>query len=360
MVAPHPDDESLAAGGLLQRAKAAQAQVRILFATDGDDNPWPQRFLERRWKIGRAERERWGTRRRAEAIAALQTLGWRESCARFLGLPDQGITQMLLETEQEPMRIIRDEIEDWQPTILILPSRRDLHPDHNALAIFAELALLEISDDQRPRRQVEYVVHAGRNRKVPSPFQLHLRAGEVTKKRDAILCHESQMALSRKRFAAYAKEVESFAPASTLQPEESHPIREMTIEAGALRLTLQLPKKSPRAGKKTKLFVAIESVTEGSVRWLLPLPTKSRRVHIRDAATGGQLRLATVRLKGRRAEINLPIAAMLPARRIFVKLERRRLFFDSAGWRELVLARPPVPAHETAVRRDHSPLVKPA
>ena len=73
--APHPDDETLATGELIQVARAAGAAVRVVFATDGDNNPWPQRWCERRWHIGPAERERWGRRRRGEAEAALARLG---------------------------------------------------------------------------------------------------------------------------------------------------------------------------------------------------------------------------------------------------------------------------------------------
>ena len=40
VVAPHPDDETIAAGGLIQSALHAGAAVRVLFATDGDNNPW--------------------------------------------------------------------------------------------------------------------------------------------------------------------------------------------------------------------------------------------------------------------------------------------------------------------------------
>ena len=72
ILAPHPDDESLAAGGLIQRAVKVGAKVRVLFATDGDNNPWPQRFLERKVQISLTDRARWGRRRRKEALAALE------------------------------------------------------------------------------------------------------------------------------------------------------------------------------------------------------------------------------------------------------------------------------------------------
>ena len=56
ILAPHPDDESLGTGGLIQQALAAGAALRVLFITDGDNNPWPQRFIERRWFINAPER----------------------------------------------------------------------------------------------------------------------------------------------------------------------------------------------------------------------------------------------------------------------------------------------------------------
>jgi LmbE family N-acetylglucosaminyl deacetylase len=36
VIAPHPDDESLACGIVLQRAVRAGARVRVIYATDGD------------------------------------------------------------------------------------------------------------------------------------------------------------------------------------------------------------------------------------------------------------------------------------------------------------------------------------
>ena len=48
VVAPHPDDETIATGLLIQQVKEAGGEVQILLLTAGDNNPWPQRWLERR------------------------------------------------------------------------------------------------------------------------------------------------------------------------------------------------------------------------------------------------------------------------------------------------------------------------
>ena len=93
LFAPHPDDESLAAGIFLQRAVAAGAAVRVVYATDGERNCWPQRVLEGKMRIRENDRRRWGARRRAEALAALRTLGLGPANASFLSLPDQGVTE---------------------------------------------------------------------------------------------------------------------------------------------------------------------------------------------------------------------------------------------------------------------------
>src|SRR5581483_4294533 len=94
--APHPDDESLGGGGLIQHAVRAGAEVRVVFLTSGDRNPWAQRAAEKRWRIGPNEQQRWGCRRRGEAINAMRRLGLDPDCARFLGWSDQGVTEFLL------------------------------------------------------------------------------------------------------------------------------------------------------------------------------------------------------------------------------------------------------------------------
>ena len=66
--------------------------VRVVYVTDGDDNPWPQRVLERKWRLNAADRRRWGRLRRTEALAALRVLGVNGSATCFLALPDQKLT----------------------------------------------------------------------------------------------------------------------------------------------------------------------------------------------------------------------------------------------------------------------------
>src|SRR5438067_2335724 len=82
IVAPHPDDDAIGAG------------VRVVFATDGESNAWPQRVMHRKLLIRKGDRARWGAMRREEALEALARLGVERDAARFLGFPDQKIAAL--------------------------------------------------------------------------------------------------------------------------------------------------------------------------------------------------------------------------------------------------------------------------
>ena len=346
-LAPHPDDESLAGGGLLQRAAAAGAKARVIFATDGDNNPWPQRFLERRLKIRHTDRARWGRRRRKEAISALARLGLGKSCARFLSMPDQGATRLLLRADENTLFALYAELTEWQPTLLVLPSGADSHPDHSALFVLMQLALARA---EMAPRQLRYLVHVPKRHGERGRVMLRLSEEEIAAKRAAILSHESQMALSQKRFVAYADETEIFyAAPATVMP---HPAISGRLERGALRLTLRLRGARASFAGRT-LLLAMESLTEGSARWTLALPATSRCVQLTDARTGDPVRLATVRIEGRHAEVSIPVAPLQPLRQIFAKLQGRSFLFDQSGWQEL----PASAADEAALARKTEALI---
>ena len=346
ILAPHPDDESLATGGLIQRAAKAGAKVRVLFATDGDNNPWPQRFVERKLQISYTDRARWGRRRRKEALAALELLGLPKGSARFLGLPDQGITNLLMRAEEGVLFTLWAEMAEWEPTIFVMPSATDAHPDHSALFVLVHLALMRV---ERPPRTLRFIIHSPRRQSERGKVTLRLAPGEVQRKRAAILAHESQMALSRKRFASYATDQEVFynAPLQE-QSDHRHPIVAATFDRGALRIQLRLrPSRSNLA--KSSLLLAIESVTEGSLRWVLPLPGASKCVPLQDAVTGGLVRMATVRVEGRRVEVAVPIANLQPLKQVFIKFQRRVFLKDEAGWRHVPAVPVPAPVAEAAL-----------
>lgn len=212
VLAPHPDDESLATGGLLQTAIAARADVRVLVVTNGERNPWPQRFCEQRWRIGPQEEARWSARRQEEATAATAALGLPGEYLFFLDCPDQGLTHILLQSPDSLIDRLISEFDRWPPSHLIGPSLADLHPDHSALAVLTALALTRWPGKPSLLQHYAYRIHGPPLRESPGCLQLSLNPAQTDHKRKAILCHASQMRLSRNRFLAYAQPSEWFQP----------------------------------------------------------------------------------------------------------------------------------------------------
>ncbi len=183
----------------------------MVFVTDGDNNPWPQRVIERRLRIRPADRARFGMLRRSEVEAALAALGVPAQDAAFMHFPDQGVTRLLLADPREIIDRLANEIERWRPTVLAGPSPLDLHPDHSACAVLLDMAVDRLpSDLPRPTR-VGFIVHT-RGRMVPPGglVSLSLSPRQQAAKRRAILCHASQLKFRRKGLLAVARPTEGF------------------------------------------------------------------------------------------------------------------------------------------------------
>ena len=141
VIAPHPDDETIATGMLIQRVRAAGGEVDIVLLTSGDNNPWPQRVLERRLHIGAAERARWGHRRRQEMTHAMRKLDVTPEHVHALGWPDTGVTALLLQADSIAVQTVAALVAQLRPTLLVMPALADRHPDHGAAHVLTRLAL---------------------------------------------------------------------------------------------------------------------------------------------------------------------------------------------------------------------------
>lgn len=349
LIAPHPDDETLAAGGLLQRAIAVGARLRVVFVTDGENNPWAQRATERRWRIGPGDRERWGARRRLEALAALACLGVGEHHVEFLGFSDQGITRSLLSCEDDLTQALAREMERFRPTLLVGPAFEDLHPDHSALSVALGLARRWVGSGVATFRELHFVVH--HHGPVPriADSVVSLSPAEIERKRQAIRCHASQLTLRGGELLAFAAGEETFyAVRPAAENRDDHPVTRAFVDEQTLHLELAR-RARPGAFGRSELVLALAG-PEGERRTLCAtLPPRPGAVDVVDP---GRQRLVARGLLERHLHgerVILPAAAIGGWSHVFVKLERRFGFFDEAGWR-------PVPAWAEPAR---TPYVEP-
>jgi LmbE family N-acetylglucosaminyl deacetylase len=115
IVAAHPDDEVLGAGGLISMLAASRARLRLVAVTDGE-----------RSHLGHASRASLARRRTAETAAALRALGARTAEVIRLQLPDSGLAAR----EDELTAALAPLMAGFD--MCLAPWHRDMHPDHEA------------------------------------------------------------------------------------------------------------------------------------------------------------------------------------------------------------------------------------
>ncbi len=334
VLAPHPDDESVATGGLLQHALETGARMLVVFFTDGDNNPWAQRASELRWRIGAVDRARFGVRRRGETGRALEKLGVGPSSVRFLSFPDQRATDLLVRANEVARRALSEALGEFHPTVVVGPSLLDLHPDHSALAVLLSLALDGLGRADAPRTHVRYLVH--------NPRLLHRHEGSLVlqlsdeqraRKRAAISCHRTQLVLRSSWLLSFARREERFYLAESPTGIAEHPVRGALRTGESLCIPIASHTRLRAFGARTLCLVA--QLPSSAVRLAMDVPARGGAVPVRDLRSGTVVAEASFRGEGGTGDLLLPAALIPPGVRLFAKVERRVGFFDEAGWKEL-------------------------
>jgi LmbE family N-acetylglucosaminyl deacetylase len=177
VVAPHPDDEVLGAGGLVALLERRGTRVVVLALTDGEASH------------GGADAVRGlAVRRAAETDEALRRLLARRPEIRRLGLPDGGLAQHV----ETLAAGIADALApgSW----CLAPHRLDGHPDHEAAAHAARDACRE-----RGARLLEYPIwlwhwsRPGAAGALAGARRVDLPAAVAARKRRAIAAFASQL-----------------------------------------------------------------------------------------------------------------------------------------------------------------------
>ncbi len=135
VLAAHPDDEILGAGGTLALNAAGAEAIRIWIATDG------------KRQEGAEQEEDYGEKRRDESRRAAKTLGLEPPL--FGSLPDRG-----LPASAGALAAALDAlVGEFRPDLVFCPSPVEIHPDHRALAeaLYEKLAASRPGDPDHGR-----------------------------------------------------------------------------------------------------------------------------------------------------------------------------------------------------------------
>jgi LmbE family N-acetylglucosaminyl deacetylase len=116
VVAPHPDDEILGAGGLIQQALRDGVLLEVVSVTNGEASH-PNSHEITGVDLARI--------RRRESCEALRRLGWEHPTITTLNLPDGNVKGQRRALDQALESILLPD------DLCIAPWRRDGHPDHD-------------------------------------------------------------------------------------------------------------------------------------------------------------------------------------------------------------------------------------
>lgn len=267
VLAPHPDDEVLGCGGVIQEALRLHLPLKIVFLTYGDNNQWSF-LVYRKHPVLRPEAvRRMGLIRHDEALAAARMLGVAPEALTFLGYPDYGTLRIweahwgdrppfksLLTREaavpypnalrpgaphkgEDILRDLTDTIRAFRPTKIFVSHPADHNPDHRALYLFTRVALWDVEAELRPA-VYPYLIHYQRWPRPrsyrpdaviapPSSLKgdidwrvLRMSPEETERNRAALEAHRSQYISSRKYLLSFLRANHLFGdfPIVTLHP----------------------------------------------------------------------------------------------------------------------------------------------
>lgn len=254
VLAPHPDDETLGAGGAIQRAVKAGARVKVVCVTKGRMSLIARGARD----LSSADVLEHGDRRGRETVAAMTLAGLGRKDIIFLGYPDAGLSEILTEywnetspytspvtvttkvlypdalspdaalTGQNILKDLKTIIRDFRPTKIFVPHPADSHRDHRAVYVFLKVALFDLAGQIPPPRVFPFPVHFaawppasldyGKELEEPAPFRhtrfwwkkLRLTKEEVLTKLAMINSYKSELVDDPFPLAVFCKQNELF------------------------------------------------------------------------------------------------------------------------------------------------------
>lgn len=259
ILAPHPDDETIGTGGVIQRALAAGAKVKVVCFTNGDNNELSFIVYEKRLTIRKSAFLHMGEVRAKESVDALKSLGLSRSDIIFLGYPDFGTMRILVEywgntkpykswltrvnkvsypdamsvnapyVGESILKDLKSIFLSFKPTKIFVSHPADVNRDHRALYVYTQVSLLDMEGRIKPPQVYSYLVHAIRwpvsrgyhpelTLEAPEKFnesgitwrKLGLTDDEIKAKYNAIKLYKSQIPYAPSYLVTFARKNELF------------------------------------------------------------------------------------------------------------------------------------------------------
>jgi bacillithiol biosynthesis deacetylase BshB1 len=174
VIAPHPDDAELGAGGGILSLKAQGARVGILDLTDGEPTPHGNPEIRRK---------------ETEAASAILGIDWRAN----LGLVNRSVSADL-----ESRRQLAIVLRQVRPRILLAPYWEDAHPDHvaasalvDAARFWAKLTKTDMPGQPHYPQRIIYYFSVHLRLHIQPSFVLDVSAYHEAKMR-VLACYRSQ------------------------------------------------------------------------------------------------------------------------------------------------------------------------
>ncbi len=186
VVSPHPDDEVLCCAGVIQRVVQAGGKVSVVWITSGDASELDLIVIEKSLLLNPDKMRDLAKRRMQEARTATASLGLPGDRQFFLGYPDRGVLRLLTDhyitpytsrftaassvpydkalspgapyTGESLERDFEKVLDRVRPTVILAPSPRDSHTDHQAAGILTMRALSRRNELPKVRY---WIVHGG-------------------------------------------------------------------------------------------------------------------------------------------------------------------------------------------------------
>lgn len=252
--APHPDDESLGAGGLIARAVEKNAMVMVVIVTDGSSSHTILGYSKLKNNLNIPDNISLTELRHNETLNALKNLGVSEKNVIFLGYPDVGLGPLFeiywdynntyrssndfnnlnyssynFSYEKNApyaganvVKNMQTIIKDFKPTIVVYPDDGDDHPDHWATSAFVRYSLMGLN---YTGTEYTYLVHKSLEWPTPGIYlpngrlnppsgllstdanwtYFSLNHSEENQKEKAILSHKSQVGINNSYFKSFIR-----------------------------------------------------------------------------------------------------------------------------------------------------------